>query len=629
MSDPVKAIDGKHSERRAWHSWEPFLAPIDRRHASSVQVLCAFGASVLLLGEGVRWHAQSFADPPMTVMHLSAVVLLLVAFFLVGRRLFRAGLAFFIIGVVVISGAGVAFTGLAYSSGSLQNLAIPLALAALLVGRKALWTTTIFYAVALAVGAARDSGLLGGVGPRIATVSPIRHLGSALISFCIISVILDRVGLSLRDGFALALARQKELERATTDLAEANAALKEEMARRQSAEAQLIEAQKMEAIARLSGGIAHDFNNLLTVILSCTDLSKETLHPDHPVRPNLDDIGEAAERAAELTRQLLAFARRQMVEPRVLCVADRVRATEKMLARLLGEDVRLVTRFAAEAWLVQVDPGQLDQVILNFAVNARDAMPEGGKLLVATKNVTLLESKSSSLFSIPAGDYLMLEISDEGIGMDAETGSRLFEPFFTTKAHGKGTGLGLATCYGIMLQAGGAIFFQTEIGRGTTFHLYFPRVLDLPLSLPPQSGRITSRGRGERVLVVEDEARVRAVTVQILEGVGYVVLQAGGMEEALQVVQETPEEIALLITDVVLSDGSGRETAGEVADMRPDIAVLYVSGYTDDSILRHGIFEKGIEFLAKPFTPSELAARVRQVIDRNRPRGGLVDAGNT
>jgi CheY-like chemotaxis protein len=317
-----------------------------------------------------------------------------------------------------------------------------------------------------------------------------------------------------------------------------------------------------------------------------------------------------------------------MVEPRVLCVADRVRATEKMLARLLGEDVRLVTRFAAEAWLVQVDPGQLDQVILNFAVNARDAMPEGGKLLVATKNITLTESKSSSLFSIPAGDYLMLEISDEGIGMDAETGSRLFEPFFTTKAHGKGTGLGLATCYGIMLQAGGAIFFQTEIGRGTTFHLYFPRVLDMPLSLPPQSGRTALRGRGERVLVVEDEARVRAVTVQILEGVGYVVLQAGGMDEALRVVRETTEEIALLITDVVLSDGSGRETAGEIADMRPDIGVLYVSGYTDDSILRHGIFEKGIEFLAKPFTPSELAARVRQVIDRNGPRGGLVDARN-
>ena len=404
-----------------------------------------------------------------------------------GPPAFRAGLAFFIIGVVVISGAGVAFTGLAYSSGSLQNLAIPLALAALLVGRKALWTTTIFYAVALAVGAARDSGLLWGLGPRIATVSPsgiwaarsFRSASSA--SFSIASVCRCATGSRWRSH-----ARRSWSARRL--IAEANAALKEEMARRQSAEAQLIEAQKMEAIARLSGGIAHDFNNLLTVILSCTDLSKESLHADHPVRPNLDDIGEAAERAAELTRQLLAFARRQMVEPRVLCVADRVRATEKMLARLLGEDVRLVTRFAAEAWLVQVDPGQLDQVILNFAVNARDAMPEGGKLLVATKNVTLQESKSSSLFSIPAGDYLMLEISDEGIGMDAETGSRLFEPFFTTKAHGKGTGLGLATCYGIMLQAGGAIFFQTEIGRGTTFHLYFPRVLICRCHSRPRAG---------------------------------------------------------------------------------------------------------------------------------------------
>jgi two-component system, cell cycle sensor histidine kinase and response regulator CckA len=421
----------------------------------------------------------------------------------------------------------------------------------------------------------------------------------------------------LREGFDLALARQRELERAGADLAEVNASLQAEMARRQAAEAQLVEAQKMEAVARLSGGVAHDFNNLLTVILGCTQLSQDSLPSGHPAQETLEETRQAAERAADLTRQLLAFARRQLVEPKVLCVDDRVRAMHKMLSRLLREDILLHTELASENWNVKVDPGQLDQVIVNFVVNARDAMPFGGPLTLRTREVVLESEQASVLFTLPAGEYVLLEVEDRGTGMDAETGRRVFEPFFTTKSEAKGTGLGLATCYGIVLQAGGAIFFDTAVSEGTTFRIYLPRSRLAREAGVTQDGRAeAARARGETVLVVEDEAAVRQVTTRALTQAGYQVLDAASLAQAVVAARTTQGRIDLLVTDLVLPDGSGGDVARQICVLCPGIRVLYVSGYTDDPALRRGISESELAFLSKPFTPERLVSRVREVLAR-------------
>jgi signal transduction histidine kinase/ActR/RegA family two-component response regulator len=554
-------------------------------------------------------------------MRLIGAVILAAAFVLVRRGRFETGVSLFVSGAVLLSAAGVALTGFAANQRNLIELTMPLALAALLMGRRALWTSMAAYAFGFAIGSLRDEGHLWSTGPNLPPVQPFGAVGTAIIGFTVVAIVLDRVGLSLREGFDLALARQRELERASAELASANAALEAEMARRQAAEAQLIEAQKMEAVSRLSGGVAHDFNNLLTVIMGCTQLSKETLPKDHPAQENLEGVVEAADRAADLTRQLLAFARRQLVEPKVLRVDDRVRSTQKMLARLLREDIQLHTELASSDWNVRIDPGQLDQVIINFAVNARDAMPAGGPLTIRTREVSLADVKSSTQFSIPAGDYVVLEVEDRGTGMDPETRRRVFEPFFTTKGETKGTGLGLSTCYGIVLQAGGAIFFDTEVGRGTTFQIYLPRSLLAGDAGNEQPGALPARGvRGKTVLVVEDDVGVRKITVRALEQAGYRVHEAAGLVQAITLTRGSAEPIDLLVTDVVLSDGSGSDVAERITELRPEIRVLYVSGYTDDPGLRRGISESEIELLSKPFSPAELAARVREVLERPVPR---------
>ncbi|HEY5375965.1 MAG TPA: ATP-binding protein, partial [Polyangiaceae bacterium] len=372
----------------------------------------------------------------------------------------------------------------------------------------------------------------------------------------------------------------------------------------------------------LSGGIAHDFNNLLTVILACAQISKEALPSGHPAQENLEGIREAADRAADLTRQLLAFARRQLVEPKVLQIDERVRSTQKLLTRLLGENIQVKTELAASGWDVLIDPGQLDQLIVNFAVNARDAMHAGGQLSIRTREVRLESGKTSALFSIPAGEYVVLEVADQGTGMDPETARRVFEPFFTTKGGTKGTGLGLATCYGIVLQAGGAIFVETELGRGTTFEVHLPRSRrtgsTVATAVAPNKPR--DAGHGETLLVVEDEASVLRVTKRILEHAGYRVLSASSLVQAVATARSTPGPIELLLTDLVLPDGGGRDVAERIAELRPEIRVLYVSGYTDDPELRHGISANEVDFLAKPFAPDQLVARVREVLDRSESR---------
>src|SRR5216117_2233368 len=382
-------------------------------------------------------------------------------------------------------------------------------------------------------------------------------------------------------------------------------------------EQQLRQAQKMEAVGRLAGGIAHDFNNILTAITGYADLLLEDLGATDPRRQDADEIHKAADRAAGLTRQLLAFSRQQVLQPTVLEVNTLVSDLEKMLRRLLGEDVALSTRLAPTTGRVKADPGQLEQVIMNLAVNARDAMPNGGKLTLETANVDLDDAYAADHYPARAGPFVMLAVSDTGIGMSEETQAHMFEPFFTTKEKGKGTGLGLATVYGIIKQSGGFIWVYSEVGHGTTFKLYLPRVEELAERAfePAQAPARAARGT-ETVLVVEDETPVRSVARQVLERHGYTVLEAPSAEAALDIATRYSGTIHLLLTDVVMPGLNGRELASRLADLRPDARVIFMSGYTDDAVTRHGVLEPGSAYVQKPFTPEAIARRVREVLDQ-------------
>jgi two-component system, cell cycle sensor histidine kinase and response regulator CckA len=384
-------------------------------------------------------------------------------------------------------------------------------------------------------------------------------------------------------------------------------------------EGQLRQAQKMEAVGRLAGGVAHDFNNLLTVITSYSDLLLEDLGSDDPKRDDIDQIRKAAQGAAALTRQLLAFSRQQVLEPKVLDLKASVAGTEKLLQRLIGEDIQLTSSLAPDLGVVKADPGQLEQVIMNLAVNARDAMPTGGRLTIEAANVDMDEAYARGHVPARPGRYVMLALSDTGIGMDDQTKARIFEPFFTTKESGKGTGLGLATVYGIVKQAGGFIWVYSEPGQGTSFKVYLPR-LDEPAE--PEAVRTPparAPGRGtETVLIAEDAASLRLVTRQLLERHGYTVLEAPDGDTALRLATKHHGPIHLLLTDVVMPGLSGRALAEQLARLRPEMKVLYTSGYADNAVVQHGILEPGIAYLQKPFTPETLARRVREVLDSAR-----------
>jgi PAS domain S-box-containing protein len=386
-------------------------------------------------------------------------------------------------------------------------------------------------------------------------------------------------------------------------------------------EAQFLQSQKMEAVGRLAGGVAHDFNNLLTVILSYASLLLEDWPPDHPDREDVEQIRKAAEGAAGLTRQLLAFSRRQVLDPKITDVNAVVGNIEKMLARLLGEDIRVVVQPAADLGMVRVDPGQLEQVILNLAVNARDAMPKGGILTIETMNADMDEAYVQGHPIAAAGRYVMLAVSDTGTGMDEATQARIFEPFFTTKEAGKGTGLGLATVHGIVRQSGGFIWVYSEVGRGASFKIYLPRVDAMAAGAAPALAAV--RGGTETILVVEDVDAVRRVTSRLLERLGYKVLQAADGAAALRLVSEHPAPIDLLLTDVVMPDLGGPELADKVRARRSEIKVLFMSGYTDGAIVHNGVLNAGIAYLQKPLTPATLATKVREVLGHS---AGL-DAG--
>jgi PAS domain S-box-containing protein len=387
---------------------------------------------------------------------------------------------------------------------------------------------------------------------------------------------------------------------------------------KESLEAQLRQSQKMEAVGSLAGGIAHDFNNVLSVILSYSELAALDLAPDDRLRADLDEIHQAGVRATALIRQLLAFSRRQVLQPKTVNLNEVVSGIERMLRRLIGEDIELASTRGPGLEMVLVDPGQIEQVLVNLAVNARDAMPLGGKLTIETANALLDEAFATEHAGSRAGRHVTMSVKDTGTGMTPETQARIFEPFFTTKEVGKGTGLGLSTVFGIVRQSGGTICVESELGKGTTFTVYLPVApprSSTASSSPPSRRQQLAAGDAETILLVEDDPGVRALARGILTRAGYRVLEAKDGAEALLASEEHNGAIHLLLTDVVMPFLSGREVAERLASIRPDMRVLYMSGYTDDSIVRHGVLDSTLEFLEKPVTPDALIRKVRDVLN--------------
>ena len=378
-------------------------------------------------------------------------------------------------------------------------------------------------------------------------------------------------------------------------------------------ETQLRQSQKMEAIGKLAGGVAHDFNNLLTIINGYSEVILGSLAPGDPNRQMVQEVVAAGGRAAGLTRQLLAFSRKQVVAPRVLDLSDVVRDTEKWLRRLIGEDVKLQIVIASPLWPVKIDPGQMDQVILNLVVNARDAMPKGGSLTIQVRNKPVDQLGDAAPVVVPPGRYVLVSVADTGAGMDVATRAHIFEPFFTTKGE-RGTGLGLATVYGIVTQAGGYIDVESEPGRGTEFKLYLPATKERAGGKSFQGVFIMPRGT-ETILLVEDEEAVRSLSRHVLQSCGYKLLEAANGSEALQVSERIREPIHLIVTDVVMPEMGGRELVDQFLAHHPETRVLYVSGYTEDVVIRHGVMHANVAFMHKPFTTSALAQKVREVLD--------------
>ncbi|MDD5307812.1 MAG: response regulator [Deltaproteobacteria bacterium] len=387
-------------------------------------------------------------------------------------------------------------------------------------------------------------------------------------------------------------------------------------AAREKLEEQLRMSQKMEAIGGLAGGIAHDFNNLLSVILSYTGFAMDALQDGDPLRDDLLEVMKAGDHAAALTRQLLAFSRKQVLQPEVLDLNRVATRIEKMLRRILGEDIDFVQVLAPDLGAVRADPGQIEQVLMNLAVNARDAMPEGGKLTIETANVEIDEEYASHHVAVKPGSYIELAVTDTGCGMDEQTRAKIFDPFFTTKGKDKGTGLGLSTVYGIVKQSGGNTWVYSELGHGTTFKIQLPRELSAAAGKSDNPPAIPRRTTGtETILVVEDERALRKVTGRTLEAAGYAVLTAANGDEALEVSARRADTIHLLLTDVIMPRMSGRALAHELAKTRSTTKVLYMSGYTDNAIVHHGVLDAGTHFIGKPFTAASLARKVRDVLD--------------
>ncbi|HKC09070.1 MAG TPA: PAS domain S-box protein [Methylomirabilota bacterium] len=419
-----------------------------------------------------------------------------------------------------------------------------------------------------------------------------------------------------KDGRRVEISASISVLRDTSGAAVGTLGLLKDIAERRQLEEQLRQSQKMDAVGRLAGGIAHDFNNLLTVIAGRAQMILARLRPEEPIHRDATLVRTTADRAAALTQQLLAFSRKQVLQPQVLDLNAVMTAMEPMLSRLIGEDIELAVVPTKGLDRVKADPGQIEQVIVNLVVNSRDAMPQGGRLTIETANVELDEAYARRHVAVPAGQYVMLAVSDNGAGMDEATCSRVFEPFFTTKEQGKGTGLGLATVYGIVKQSGGDIRLYSEVGAGTTFKIYLPRVAELVAPADPAASAVIPVPRGdETVLLVEDEPEVRDLAREILEGGGYTVLQACDAQEAVFLAERHSGPIHLLLTDVIMPRQSGRALVERLRPLRPEMQVLYMSGYTNEAIVRHGVLDPDTLFIQKPFSPAGLGHKVRAAID--------------
>lgn len=411
----------------------------------------------------------------------------------------------------------------------------------------------------------------------------------------------------------------------TTQLTQAVASLQKEIADRKEAqealantEEQLRQSQKLEAVGRLAGGIAHDFNNLLTVIIGYSDLISRKGGLEPRVAERVEEIHKAAVRASSLTRQLLAFSRKQVLKPQILDLNELVEGLGKMLARLIGEDVQITTALHPQLGKVNADPGQIEQILINLVVNARDAMPDGGRITIKTANAELDQAYSDMYLAVKPGRYVVLAVSDTGVGMDVATRERVFEPFFTTKEVGKGTGLGLSMVYGIVKQSGGNVWVYSEPGHGTTFKIYLPLITaEAAIEAQPELCEGFMTRANETILLVEDEEMVRKLAKDILESRGYRVLAAQSGEEALALCQKG-EEIQLILTDVVMPKMNGKRVADAILASHPETEVLYMSGFTDDAIVHHGVLQPGTNFIEKPFTAGSLVRKVNEVLDKTR-----------
>jgi signal transduction histidine kinase len=392
-----------------------------------------------------------------------------------------------------------------------------------------------------------------------------------------------------------------------------------DLTRQRKLEDQLVQAQKMEAVGQLAGGVAHDFNNLLTVIMSYSSMLLADMGANDAARGDIQEISDAAGRAAALTRQLLAFSRKQVLQMRAVNINAVVTDVERMLRRLIGEDILLTTHLDPDLALINADPGQLEQVLINLAVNARDAMPGGGDLTITTDNVELSDEHGDRHLGAAPGNYVMLAVTDTGSGMTKDVQQRLFEPFYTTKGPGKGTGLGLATVHGIVKQSGGDVYVYSELGHGTTFKVYFPRLTKAEPVTAAQEHRAITPSGSETVLLAEDDEAIRTLGARVLGGLGYNVLVARTGGEALRIVAEHKGQIDLIATDVVMPEMNGSQLVERVLEARPGMRVLFMSGYTDDEVMRRGVIDGQTAFLQKPFTPDLLAHKVREVLDIPAP----------
>ncbi|GEJ55423.1 hypothetical protein AMYX_01640 [Anaeromyxobacter diazotrophicus] len=578
---------------------------LERRQAVSLQVFALFGLTCTAGLECWRavWGVHVLAA---TISNTLTMLALLAGVWAIRAGRFRLGAWIIASGSTLVLGAAIGASGLVYARDALKNLAIPLALAALVLGRRALWTALAAMLAFMALALGRDHHLLGGAGPRPNPSSEEVMFAVSAIVLVLLAIVLDRFGLTVLDAFADSESRRRQLEAATAE--RDRAALEQEQLR-----GQLLQAQKLESVGRLAGGIAHDFNNLLTVINACSDSLVAELPEGSALQGDAAEIRDAGARAAALTQQLLALSRQQVLEPRVLQLDGVVADARRLLQRVLGEDVELVISLG-DAGRVRADPNQLHQVLMNLAVNARAAMPSGGRLVIETSPVEIDRPPAAGAAGPRPGRYARLRVTDTGTGMDAATRQRIFEPFFTTKPHGLGTGLGLSTVHGIVDQSGGCIAVVSEVGAGATFDIHLPRVEDAADPAPRAPASSPGSSRGGTILVVEDQAEVRRVTSRMLRAEGYQVLEAGGAEAALAAAAAHAGAIDLLVSDVVMPGTSGPALAERLAAVRPALRVLFVSGYAPEVVAHHGLLESGRGVLQKPFTAAALAEKVRAAL---------------